>query len=188
MEAVGRRRVLMLAPLGIAAAGGVAFWSMLKGMSRGTFDPHGVPSPLIGQVVPDFSLPGLAPAPGFSKAELIAAAAERPVLVNFFASWCIPCVEEADALGGLRARGQPLWGIAYKDTPDLAAGFVARTGSPFAHLAVDLPGRVAIDWGVTGVPESFVIGRDGRIRWHWAGPLDTTIIADQLDPVLRSAA
>ncbi len=183
---VSRRRVLMLAPLGVAAAGGAAFWSMLNGMQRGSFDPHGVPSPLIGQAVPEFSLPGLAPAPGFSTAELVAAARSRPVLVNFFASWCVPCVEEAEALRGLRARGQPLWGVAYKDRPELAAGFVARSGNPFTRLAVDLPGRVAIDWGVTGVPESFLVGRDGLIRWHWAGPLDADVIAVQLDPVLRS--
>lgn len=187
-NAMSRRRLLMLAPLGVAAAAGVAFWSMLERMEQGTFDPHGVSNPLIGHAVPDFALPGLAPAEGFSGAELREAAATRPVLVNFFASWCVPCVEEVEVLAGLHARGLPIWGVAYKDKPELAAGFVARGGSPYSRIGLDLPGQVAIDWGVTAVPESYVIGRDGIVQWRWVGPFDPQIVSLQLDPVLRRLA
>ena len=180
------RRLLLLAPLGIAAAGGVGFWAMLNRMQRGTFDPRGVPSMLVGRKLPDFSLPGLPPAPGFSTGDVLAAG--RPVLINFFASWCVPCVIEAPELNKLRDRGTAIWGIAYKDKPDAAAEFLRRNGDPYARIARDEPGRVAIDFGVYGVPESYLVDRTGTVRWRWAGPVTEDIVADQLDPLLKKYA
>src|ERR1700688_1932022 len=107
-----QRRLLLLAPLGFAAIGGASFWALLERMREGTYDPHGVPSMLIGKPLPDFSLPGQPPSPGFSSADVIGAG--RPVLINFFASWCIPCVQEAPVLMTLKQQGVPIWGIAYK--------------------------------------------------------------------------
>src|SRR6185437_15641 len=108
--------LVLLAPLGIATLGGAAFWTMLDRMRQGRFDPRGVPSMLVGKAVPGFALPGLTPHAGFSSADL--AATPGPVLVNFFASWCVPCAIEAPQLSDLQRRGVPIWGIAYKDKPD----------------------------------------------------------------------
>ena len=188
-----RRRLLMLAPLGVAVAGGFAFRAMLNRMEQGTFDPHGVPNPLVGHRIPDFALPaGLnqdgSPGSGFSSADLLRAAAAGPVLVNFFASWCIPCVQEAEDLGRLAAARLPIWGIAYKDKPEAVAGFLARNGNPYARLARDENGMVAINWGVYGVPESYLLDHQGVVRWRWAGGLSGDVIEQQLNPLLRSLA
>lgn len=157
------RRWLLLAPLGIAAGAGASFYAMLSGMKRGTFDPRGLPSQLIGKPLPAFDLPG------FSRADVLKEG--RPVLINFFASWCLPCVEEAPTLMKLRGSRVPLWGIAYKDKTEATDAFLLRHGNPFAHLARDLSGDVGIEWGITGVPETFVVDNAGIVRWHFAGPL-----------------
>ena len=170
------RRVLLLAPLGIAAVGGVAFTVLLRRMGEGSFDPRGLPSMLIGRRLPAFTLPD------FSDADI--AAVGRPLLVNFFASWCVPCVEEAPVLADLRRAGVPIWGIAYKDQPEATDTFLARHGNPYVRLARD-PGRVAIDWGVTGVPETYLVDARAVVRWHFAGPLSPEIVAHELQPLLR---
>ncbi|MBO0712095.1 MAG: DsbE family thiol:disulfide interchange protein [Acetobacteraceae bacterium] len=183
---VPRRRLLLLAPLGIAAAGGAGFWALLNQMRSGTYDPHGVPSMLIGRALPDFTLPGQPSGPGFSSADV--AAAGRPVLINFFASWCLPCVVEAPVLNRLRNGGTAIWGIAYKDRPDATAVFLTRNGNPYARLARDEPGRVAIDFGVYGVPETYLVDRRGIVRWRYAGPLAEEVVAQQLTPLLKQYA
>ncbi len=93
-----------------------------------------------------------------------------PVVVNFWASWCVPCIVEHPQLMRLKRDGVPVFGINYKDKPADAAAFLARHGDPFARLGRDEPGRVAIDWGVYGVPETYLIDRQGIIRWRYAGP------------------
>jgi cytochrome c biogenesis protein CcmG/thiol:disulfide interchange protein DsbE len=177
------RRLLLLAPLGIAAVGGAAFWAMLDRMQQGRFDPRGLPSVLVGKPVPSFALPGLDPHQGFSSADLTAP--PGPVLVNFFASWCVPCVIEAPQLNALQRRGVPIWGIAYKDKPDAASDFLKRTGDPYARIALDVPGRVAIDFGAYGVPETYLVDRSGVVRWRWAGPLTDDILERELEPLLK---
>lgn len=176
------RRALLLAPLGIAAVGGVAFSVLLRRMGEGSFDPRGLPSMLIGKRLPAFTLPGTN-GEGFSDADL--AAVGRPLLVNFFASWCAPCVEEAPVLAGLRQAGVPIWGIAYKDQPAATDAFLARHGNPYVRLARDQPGRVAIDWGVTGVPETYLIDAEAIVRWRFAGPLAPDIVEHEVQPLLR---
>jgi cytochrome c biogenesis protein CcmG/thiol:disulfide interchange protein DsbE len=178
----------MLVPLGIAAAAGVAFWKMLDRMKDGKFDPHALNNPLVGKSLPDFALKGLGMAQGFGAAALKQAAAEKPVLVNFYASWCIPCAEEADVLGGLGAEGIPIWAVAYKDTEVASTEFLSRYGNPYARIANDADGRVAIDWGVYGVPETFLIDRSGIVRWHLAGPLTDDSVRAELRPMLRELA
>ena len=175
----------MLAPLGVAVVAGAGFWTVLGRMRAGRFDPHDVPSQLIGRPAPAFDLPGLAPDQGFGSADLLAAG--RPVLVNFFASWCVPCVIEHPELMALSHAGLPIWGVAYKDKPEAARGFITRHGNPFARVARDDPGQVAIDWGVYAVPESYLLDRAGVVRWR-AGPLTPDIVAEQLRPLLRTLA
>ncbi len=180
-----RRRLLLLAPLGVAVAAGGSFWAMLRGMSAGTFDPRGVPSPIVGQPIPHFDLPAQPPGQGFSSADL---GRGQPVLLNFFASWCAPCVEEHPALMALAKAGLPIWGIAYKDSAEKVAAFIARHGDPFVRIARDEKGLVAIDWGVSGVPESFLVDGHGIVRWHWPLPMDASTIEKRLEPAWRAVA
>ena len=175
------RRLLLMAPFGVAVAGGGAFLAMLNRMQHGTFDPHGVPSMLIGKPVPQFALPGQA-SDGFSSADL---AAGKPVVINFFASWCVPCVEEAPVLMDLKRRGVPIYGIAYKDTQEATSAFLTRHGDPYARIARDAPGRVAIDWGLTGVPETYLIDGQGIVRWRYVGPMPEDVASGDLPTLLR---
>jgi cytochrome c biogenesis protein CcmG/thiol:disulfide interchange protein DsbE len=175
------RRLLLLVPFGATVAAGAGFLAMLRLETQGKFDPRGVPSMLIGKHVPAFTLPG---DPGFASTDL----AGRPILVNFFASWCVPCIEEAQVLMGLKRAGTPVYGIAYKDKPDATAAYLARNGNPYARLGRDQPGRVAIDWGVTGVPETYLIDKDGIVRSRWVGPLTTQQVSAEVQPLLRHYA
>ncbi len=183
-----RRQLLALVPLGLAGVVGVAFWKMLDRMSVGKFDPHDIGNPLLGKKIPDFSLPGLGGGQGFDAASLRAAAAQRPVLVNFYASWCVPCAQEADVLGSLSAEGIPLWGIVYEDKEAATRKYLDQYGNPYQRLADDAKGSVAIDWGVYGVPETFVVDRSGVVRWHKAGPLTEDSVRDELRPALKAVA
>jgi cytochrome c biogenesis protein CcmG, thiol:disulfide interchange protein DsbE len=180
------RRMLFLAPLGIAAMGGASFWTMLQRMQSGQFDPRGVPTMLIGKPAPPFALPGLGAQPGFSNTDF--ATQPAPVLLNFFASWCVPCALEAQQLAGLRARGATVWGITYKDKPEATAAFLRRGGNPFARIAVDTAGRTGIDFGISGVPETFLIDRIGTVRRRWVGPLTDAIVAEDVQPMLARYA
>jgi cytochrome c biogenesis protein CcmG/thiol:disulfide interchange protein DsbE len=177
------RRLLMMAPLGIAFAGGGVFYAMLQGEETGRFDPRSVPSPLIGKPMPDFTLPEQPPGDGFTSAEVRAAG--HSVLINFFASWCASCQEEAPELMKLHQAGVPIWGIAFKDNKAAAGIFLGRLGNPYEKLARDTSGRTAIDFGLYGVPETYFIDRTGIIRWRWAGALTPDVVAHQLRPLLR---
>ncbi len=181
-----QRRALLLAPLGAAAIGGTGFWLLLERMQQGTYDPHGVPSMLIGKPLPSFSLPGLPPSQGFTNADVIATG--RPTLINFFASWCIPCLQEAPVLMTLRQQEVPIWGIAYKDKPDAASEFLQQNGDPYTRVARDQPGTTAINFGLYGVPETYVVDKSGILRWRWAGGLSDDILRQSLAPLLQSLA
>jgi cytochrome c biogenesis protein CcmG, thiol:disulfide interchange protein DsbE len=178
------RRLLLGAPLLVLAAAGGGWAMMLERMRQGAFDPHSLPSQLIGRRVPDFTLPGLAGA-GFTGAEL--QTPKQPMLVNFFASWCVPCLQEAGVLGEIAKEGLPIWGIAYKDAPAATRAFLAQNGNPYARIAMDRPGRVAINWGVYGVPETYFIDGGGIVRWRYAGALTDAVVQRDLVPLLVRA-
>jgi len=182
------RRLLLLAPFAAAAAGGVAFYGMLQGMQSGAYNPRGVPSALIGRAPPDFTLPPLegADTPALASADL--RALTGPVLVNFWASWCVPCIIEHPQLMRLHREGVPVFGIAYKDKPEDSLRFLRQHGNPFRRLSRDEPGRVAIDWGVFGVPETYLIDRQGIIRWRYAGPITADVLEQDIRPLLRRHA
>jgi len=176
-----RRSFLMALPL-IAFAGLAAlFWLRL-----GSGDPSRIPSALIGHPAPQTSLPPLTgllsdgtQVPGLDPAIFKG----KVSVVNVWASWCVPCHDEAPLLTGL-AKDQRLQlvGINYKDAPDNARRFLGRYGNPFGVVGVDANGRAAIEWGVYGVPETFVVGREGTIVYKLVGP----ITPDNIDSVLKA--
>ena len=182
------RRALLLLPALVAGGAGLGFFAMLRGIGTGEYDPRGVPSALIGKAPPDFELPPLEGVglPGLSDADLRAPG--RAVLVNFFASWCMPCVVEHPQLMRLAREGVPVFGVAYKDQPADSRRFLERHGNPYARLGVDLPGRAAIDWGLYGVPETYLVDRGGVIRWRMAGPVTEETLRADLRPLLRRYA
>lgn len=149
--------------------------------------PAALPSALLGRPAPALSLPPLDDAAlGLGPADY--ASADRVTVVNLFASWCIPCREEAPALAQLaRAKGVRLIGIAYKDTPKAARAFLDEYGDPFERLAIDADGRAGIEWGISGVPETFVIDRHGIVRGRF-GPLTRDGLAADLMPAIARAA
>ena len=175
-----RRPWLMALPLLAFAALAALFWFRL-----GSGDPSKIPSALIGRPVPQTSLPALeglaaggAPVPGLDPATFKG----KVSVVNVWASWCVPCHDEAPLLTELaRDKRLQLVGINYKDAPDNARRFLGRYGNPYGIVGVDGNGRAAIEWGVYGVPETFVIGRDGTIVYKMVGP----VTAENIDSVLK---
>lgn len=182
------RRALLLLPALVAGGAGLGFFAMLRGLGTGGYDPRGVPSALLGKAPPGFELPPLEGTglPGLSAADLRAPG--RPVLVNFFASWCVPCVIEHPQLMRLSREGVPVFGVGYKDQPADSRRFLEKHGNPYKRLGVDLPGRAAIDWGLYGVPETYLIDPGGVIRWRWAGPVTDDTLRAELQPLLRRHA
>ena len=132
-------------------------------------DPQVQPKALVGRQIPDLALPTLAEG---RPVRLREAAARGPMVVNFFASWCAPCEIEHPVLMGLKGRGVRVVGIAYKDAPQNAQAFLTRLGNPFTEMLVDRDGRAGVEFGVTGVPETFLVAADGTILDKHTGPLD----------------
>jgi len=151
-------------------------------------DPSRLPSPLIGKPVPQFSLgpiEGLEAGSGVSSADL---ANGEVTIVNMWASWCGPCIQEHPQLVALKQQHNVrLIGINYKDEPGAARRFLARHGNPFDSIGADTTGRVAIDWGVYGVPETYVVDGNGRIAVKFIGPLSASAIESQILPAIAKA-
>ena len=156
------KRWWSLLPLAALAALGLLFAGF--GLHH---DPHFNPDALVGQPTPNLSLPSLA---GGAPVKLRAEA--RPAtLINFFASWCAPCAEEHPALMALKAEGVRIVGVAYKDAPDNTRALLGRLGDPYATTLIDRDGSAGVDFGISGVPETFLIGADGKILAKHTGPL-----------------
>ena len=145
-------------------------------------DPSRVPSALIGKPVPEFSLaPVKGRVLGLSTADLRGDVS----LVNVFASWCVACREEHLLLMRMREQGTvTIHGIDYKDKPDDAARWLDTMGDPYTRTGADLDGRVAIDWGVYGVPETYVIDRRGRIAFKQIGPISEQALTQTILPLI----
>jgi cytochrome c biogenesis protein CcmG/thiol:disulfide interchange protein DsbE len=173
------KRLFFLVPVVVFV--GLA-WLLYVGLFQGP--PSLLPSPLVGKPAPDIALPALdAQAQNFDRAEL---GQGRPIIVNFWASWCVPCRLEHSTLQALAARkGITLYGVDYKDKPEDARAFLSELGNPFGKINEDREGRVSIDWGVTGVPETFVIDSKGIIRVHYAGPLNDQVVEQLILPALE---
>lgn len=151
----------------------------------GAGDASRIPSVLIGKAVPQFTLPELEGqnVPGLSDADLRSG---EVTVVNVFASWCVPCREEHPVMMQLAERGVRVFGIAYKDEPQKTRGFL-EAGNPYSRIGVDRSGRVAIDFGVTGVPETFVVRGDGTIAYKYFGPITAQALRDEMMPEIRKA-
>jgi cytochrome c biogenesis protein CcmG/thiol:disulfide interchange protein DsbE len=183
-ESAHARRALLLLPLSVVAASAVGSWLLLERLPRGSDDPQQVPSALIGKRLPRFSLPGQPPGQGFADADVVNAG--RPVVINFFASWCMPCVQEAPVLRALEQQGVAIWGIAYKDRVEATNEFLQNGGHPYTRVARDEAGTTGNEFGLEGVPETFLIDMSGIVRWHWAGALNERVVRQSLVPLLRT--
>ena len=174
------RRLLFLLPLiGFFV---VALWGGLALFRDGS--ARLPPSTLIDQPVPDFALPPVRAmdTDGLATGDL---AGDGTVLVNVFASWCVPCLAEHPLLTRLAEEdGIVIHAINFKDTPADARAWLNQHGDPFARIGSDPEGRGGIEWGVTGVPETFVVDDSGRVRWRHAGPLTPAIVDQALLPLL----
>ncbi len=175
----GRRaaRLRYLFPIAAFVALVMAFaWALNR-------DPRTIPSALIDKPVPQFSLPPVqGRALGLSDLDLVGEVS----LVNVFASWCVACREEHPLFMRLKAAGTvPIHGLDYKDPPDAAAKWLDTLGDPYTRTGADRNGRVAIDWGVYGVPETFVIAKDGRIAHKHIGPITPQALDDTILPLIR---
>jgi cytochrome c biogenesis protein CcmG, thiol:disulfide interchange protein DsbE len=181
-----RLRMLVLIPL-------LAFLALaaLFVLRLGAGDPSRIPSALIGHAAPRTELPPLAglerdgkAVPGLDSADFRG----QVTLLNVWASWCVPCREEAGLLMTLATDSRlRVVGMNYKDQPDNARRFLGRYGNPFAANGVDGNGRAAIEWGVYGVPESFVVDRDGRITYKLIGPLTPDNLETAVKPAIEKA-
>ena len=176
-----RRHFWFGLPLLAAGAGGAGFYAILRRMRAGTYNPHSLPSPLIGHYPPAFNLPGVDGQRGFSNQTLLTL--PQPILINWFASWCLPCQQEAGLLRQLAAAGVTIWGIAYEDSPAAIAAYLRQFGNPYQRLARDQSGLTAINWGVYGVPETYFIDKNGIVRLRYAGPLDDSVLKRELMPL-----
>lgn len=148
-----------------------------------TRDPSYVPSPLINKPIPEFQLPPVKGRElGLSTQDLQAEVS----LVNVFASWCVACREEHPFLMALSQNNRiPIHGLNYKDVPDDAAAWLDYFGDPYTRTGADIDGRVGIDWGVYGVPETFIIDKQGRIAYKHIGPIRTDDWEKKLLPVIQ---
>lgn len=177
------RVLLFLVPLLLFAAVG-AFLAV--GLTR---DPQKLPSALIGKPAPEFALPPLAgravadPAGGLSKADL--AGGSGPVLVNVFASWCVPCRIEHPLLARLAEQGAVVHAINYKDKPEAAAAWLKELGDPYRRIGSDRDGRAGVEWGVYGVPETFVVDKAGNVVHKHVGPLMARDVERTILPLLE---
>jgi cytochrome c biogenesis protein CcmG/thiol:disulfide interchange protein DsbE len=181
-QAKRRRNWLAILPLVVFAGLAAIFLIQLRSGEDSSF----VPSVLIGHEAPATNLPPLAGSnlPGLASADFKG----HVTLVNVWASWCAPCREEQPLL--MTLKGDPrfrLTGLNYKDKPENALRFLGEMGNPFAAIGVDEDGRTAIDWGVYGVPETYLVGKNGRILYKHVGPFTEQSIANELMPAVERA-
>lgn len=176
------RKLIVLLPLLIfMALAGLFLAQLLSGR-----DLTAVPSALIGQMAPKTELPPLEgmQVPGLNSADF----AGKVTLVNVWASWCAPCREEHPVLLELsKDQRFSIAGLNYKDKPENARRFLGDLGSPYKAIGVDQNGRTAIDWGVYGVPETFLVGKDGKVAFKHVGPLSTEAVTTTLMPEIEKA-
>jgi cytochrome c biogenesis protein CcmG/thiol:disulfide interchange protein DsbE len=177
-------RLLYVIPVVAFIAVAAFFFAGLR--ERSQVAPDVLPSVLIGKPAPATMLPALdARTRAFTAADLRSG---HVSIVNVFASWCAPCRQEAPALRALsQLKGVALYGMVQKDTPQKVRAFLADVGNPYSRIDLDADGRASIEWGVYGVPETFIIDRNGIIRLRYAGPITADALANTILPAIESA-
>ena len=177
------RRLVFILPLAVFAGLAIVFAIMLLSGR----DPSIIPSALIDKPVPQFTLPaieGLDGIDGFATADVQG----DVILVNIFASWCLPCLAEHPLITALATDGHRVFGINYRDEAPAAVAWLERNGNPYQRAGLAPEARVSLDWGVTGVPETFVVDASGRIRYKHTGPLTPEAVKKEILPALLRAA
>lgn len=178
------QRLLFLSPLLIAVVvGGFFLWGL-----NPERNPNEIPSVLISQPAPEFQLPGISglSTPGLGRRDLLTE--ESPIVLNVFASWCVPCRAEHAVLTDLVAQdGVTLLGINYKDKPEDAVKWLEELGNPYSRIGADINGRAGIEWGISGVPETFIVGRDGIVLFRYVGPVVGTDAVAKFKSALSEA-
>jgi len=164
-------RLLFLLPLLTLVAMALFFgWALMSGR-----DPASIGSVMVGRAAP--------------RLEGVELGKGKPVLVNYFASWCAPCLAEHPLFTRLKERdGATIVGIAWKDKPEATRAWLARLGDPFKHLLFDQEGKIALDWGLSGVPETYLIDGQGIVRLHFRGPITERDMVDRILPLLKSGS
>ena len=179
-------RKIVLLPLIVFAALAAVLAVYLWQVGPGGKQVGELPSVMIDKAAPEFALQPLEGVAlrGFATAELKG----HVTLVNFFASWCVPCRVEHPALMKLAKEGYAIWGIVYKDKPEDARRFLADMGTPYARLGVDASGRTFIDFGAYGVPETYIVDAEGRIRFRMPGPISPASEEEKFRAALKRVA
>ena len=172
------RRLIALLPIGLfLVVAGYFAWSLRPG-----YDPHELPSAMIDREAPAFDLATLSGDGHLSRDGLKG----QPVVINFFASWCVPCRQEHPLLMHLARDGQiRLYGIAYKDKPEDSLRLLSQMGDPYKVVGEDRDGRTGLNFGVYGVPETYILDAAGHIRKRFVGPLTEAVVEKELLPMLR---
>lgn len=174
------RRLLFLLPLlTLALMTGFFAWSLLAGR-----DPAAIGSVMVGRPAPRLDVPALTP--GELPLGDAMLRTGKPVLLNFFASWCAPCLAEHPLFMRLKDRdGATIIGVAWKNKRDDAAAWLKRLGDPFKAAGLDLDGKTGLDWGLSGVPETYAIDGNGIVRLHFRGPITERDLNDSILPFLK---
>ena len=172
------RWLMFLPPAIFGALAGLFYAGMFRE------EPNALPSTMVGRMVPAVEVVALGDATVTDDAALRAPGVK---LVNFWASWCAPCRAEHPMLSEIAAMGIPVHGINYKDDPAKALGFLAELGNPFATMGADNVGRMAINWGVYGVPETYVISAGGTVVLRYAGPITRQEMTRTILPAIEKA-
>ncbi|PKP73377.1 MAG: DsbE family thiol:disulfide interchange protein [Alphaproteobacteria bacterium HGW-Alphaproteobacteria-6] len=171
--------LMLVPPLAFAGLAAMFLWGM------GREDPDALPSMLEGREAAAVALTPLGDLATFGDADLRAGGV---TLVNFWASWCAPCRVEHPNLTALAEEGVTILGVNYKDRPEAALRFLAELGNPYAATGADASGRMGIDWGLYGVPETFVIDGQGRVVLRFAGPVTQRVLTETIRPAMEKAA
>jgi len=180
----GLRPAFLIPVIGFLALAGIFGRNLYTAGVEGR-QASDLPSVLIDKPAPQFALPPIkGDGKGFSRADLGGGVS----LVNVWASWCPPCRVEQPVLMRLARQGVTIWGINYKDGPDDAEAFLDELGDPFKSIGADRTGRVAIDWGVYGYPETFVVDAEGRVRYRHVGPIQSRDLDEKILPLLKKLA